>query len=77
MEKDGSRIGFGSHHMGTTRMAQRPEEGVVDRDCKVFGTSNLYVAGSSVFATGGAINPTFTLTALALKLAKHLEKLVN
>ena len=77
MEQDGSRIGFGSHHMGTTRMADDPAAGVVDRNCRVFGTSNLFVAGSSVFATGGAINPTFTLTALALRLAEHLTGLVR
>ncbi len=77
MEQDGRRIGFGSHHMGTTRMADDPAAGVVDRNCRVFGTSNLFVAGSSVFATGGAINPTFTLTALALRLAEHLTGLVR
>ena len=62
----------GGHHMGTTRMAARPEDGVVDADCKVFGTENLYVAGSSVFVTGGHANPTLTLVALAERLADHL-----
>lgn len=61
------------HHMGTTRMATSPSEGVVDADCRVFGTSNLYVAGSSVFATGGGVPPTFTVATLALRLAAHLE----
>ncbi|MEQ9081981.1 MAG: GMC family oxidoreductase, partial [Sandaracinaceae bacterium] len=62
----------GGHHMGTTRMAARREDGVVDADCKVFGTENLYVAGSSVFVTGGHANPTLTLVALAERLADHL-----
>jgi choline dehydrogenase-like flavoprotein len=61
------------HHMGTTRMAAAPSEGVVDADCRVFGTSNLYVAGSSVFATGGGVPPTFTVATLALRLAAHVE----
>ncbi|MGZ5365987.1 MAG: FAD-dependent oxidoreductase, partial [Mycobacterium sp.] len=39
------------HHMGTTRMSDSPRTGVVDRDCKVFGVNNLYMAGSSVFTT--------------------------
>jgi choline dehydrogenase-like flavoprotein len=39
-----------AHHMGTTRMAASPQFGVVDANCKVFGTENLYVAGSSIFA---------------------------
>lgn len=61
------------HHMGTTRMAATPSGGVVDADCRVFGTSNLYVAGSSVFVTGGGVPPTFTVATLALRLAAHLE----
>jgi choline dehydrogenase-like flavoprotein len=61
-----------SHHMGTTRMHERAEEGVVDADGRVHGTANLYVAGSSVFPTGGYANPTLTLVALACRLAAHL-----
>lgn len=64
--------GAGRHHMGGTRMAQSPASGVVDRDCKVFGMSNLYVAGSSVFPTSGHANPTYTIVQLALRLADHL-----
>ncbi|MGV8919508.1 MAG: FAD-dependent oxidoreductase [Pseudomonas sp.] len=62
-----------AHHMGTTRMAASPEFGVVDTNCKVFGTANLYVAGSSIFATGGASNPTMPLLQFALRLADHLN----
>ena len=64
--------GAGQHHMGTTRMSDRPTEGVVDRHCQVHGVSNLYVAGSSVFPTGGMANPTFTIVALALRMAEHI-----
>jgi choline dehydrogenase-like flavoprotein len=64
----------GYHHMGTTRMAARPEEGVVNSDCRVHGVDNLYVAGSSVFPTGGFANPTLTLVALAVRLAEHLQQ---
>jgi choline dehydrogenase-like flavoprotein len=63
-----------AHHMGTTRMATAQEFGVVDENCKVFGTGNLYVAGSSVFATAGACNPTMPLLQLALRLADHLDQ---
>ncbi|MFJ4156078.1 FAD-dependent oxidoreductase [Pseudomonas sp. NPDC089752] len=62
-----------AHHMGTTRMAASAEFGVVDVDCKVFGTDNLFVAGSSIFATGGASNPTMPLLQFALRLADHLD----
>lgn len=62
------------HHMGTTRMHVDPRRGVVDADCRVHGVANLYVAGSSVFPTSGAANPTLTIVALALRLAHHLQK---
>jgi choline dehydrogenase-like flavoprotein len=64
----------GYHHMGTTRMSVRPERGVVDADCRVHGYANLYVAGSSVFPTGGWANPTLTILALALRLGTHLRE---
>jgi choline dehydrogenase-like flavoprotein len=64
----------GPHHMGTTRMSTDPRRGVVDADCRVHSVDNLYVAGSSVFATSGHANPTFTLVALALRLADTLRK---
>jgi choline dehydrogenase-like flavoprotein len=62
-----------AHHMGTTRMEASPEFGVVDANCKVFGSENLYIAGSSIFATGGASNPTMPLLQFALRLADHLD----
>jgi choline dehydrogenase-like flavoprotein len=62
------------HHMGTTRMDVTPRRGVVDADCRVHGIRNLFVAGSSVFPTGGASNPTLTIVALALRLAEHLKR---
>jgi choline dehydrogenase-like flavoprotein len=65
---------LGCHHMGTTRMSDSPRTGVVDKNCKVFGVSNLYIAGSSVFSTGGAVNPTYKIVALGLRLADHIKK---
>jgi choline dehydrogenase-like flavoprotein len=62
-----------SHHLGTTRMDDDPGRGVVDRQCRVHGIDNLYVAGSSVFPTGGWAFPTFTIVALSLRLAEHLR----
>lgn len=62
-----------AHHMGTTRMGAHPRDGVVDTDCAVFGLPNLHVASASVFATGAAYSPTFTIVALARRLAKRLD----
>jgi choline dehydrogenase-like flavoprotein len=61
------------HHMGTTRMHDSPRSGVVDRNCRVHGINNLFIAGSSVFPTGGANFPTASIVALTLRLAAHLS----
>lgn len=60
------------HHIGATRMSVRPDKGVVDADCRVHGIDNLFVAGASTFPTGGHANPTWTIVALAIRLADHL-----
>ncbi|HEX6221050.1 MAG TPA: GMC family oxidoreductase [Acidimicrobiia bacterium] len=67
------QIGFGGHQLGTTRMATTPEKGVVDINCRVFGIHNLYVCGPSVFVTGSHANPVFTIVAMAIRLADHLQ----
>jgi len=61
------------HQMGTTRMSVDPSKGVVDGDCLIHGLSNFFVAGSSVFPTGGAKNPTMTIVAMSIRLADHLK----
>ncbi len=63
-----------AHPLGATRMADSPLHGVVDRNGKVFGIDNLYVAGSSVFPTGGHANPTLMIVALSLRLAETLAR---
>lgn len=62
-----------AHHIGTTRMSDDPRTGVVDRNSRVYGLTNLHVAGSSVFPTGGHANPTLTIVAHTLMLAEHLK----
>jgi choline dehydrogenase-like flavoprotein len=64
---------FGNwHHLGTTRMNPDPARGVVDKNCRVHDMANLYIAGGSVFPTGGYANPSLTIVALSLRLADHL-----
>jgi choline dehydrogenase-like flavoprotein len=63
------------HHMGGTRMSRSAETGVVDENSMVHGVANLFVAGSSVFPTGGIANPTLTILALSIKLADHVKGL--
>ena len=70
----GITFGDGTHQMGLTRMAASPRAGVVDRDCRVHGTANLFVASSSVFPTSGAVGPTLTVVALAVRLAATVAR---
>jgi choline dehydrogenase-like flavoprotein len=63
----------GYHHMGGTRMSDDPKQGVVDKNCKLHDSPNLYIASSSVFPTGGWANPTITIMALARRLGDHLQ----
>jgi choline dehydrogenase-like flavoprotein len=62
------------HMMGGTRMADSSAEGVVDKDLRVFGTSNVFVAGASVFPSGGMANPTYTALALTDRLGGQLAR---
>jgi choline dehydrogenase-like flavoprotein len=64
---------FGGHHIGTARMSASAANGVVDRDCRVHGIDNLFLAGTAVFPTSGQANPTLTALALAFRLVDHLK----
>jgi choline dehydrogenase-like flavoprotein len=60
--------------MGTTRMHTDPKQGVVDANGRMHRVQNLFVAGPSVFPTGGYANPVLSMVALTLRLADHLKK---
>jgi choline dehydrogenase-like flavoprotein len=83
MEEAGARITWstsperplsGSHSMGTTRMGAHPETSVVDGRLRTHDLTNLSIASSSAFTTGGAMNPTLTIAALSLKAADHVDE---
>ncbi len=61
-----------SHHMGTTRMGTDPAESVVDAHLRTHDLENCWIVSSSVFPTGGAMNPTLTIAALALRAGDDL-----
>jgi hypothetical protein len=67
-----SEIDDGNHQMGMARMSATPVDGVVDRDLRVHGSKNLYVAGAATFPTTGFANPTLTAISLGLRLSDHL-----
>ena len=60
------------HFMGTARMGDDPTRSVVDRWCMTHDSPNLGVIDGSVFVTSGGVNPTSTISALALRAADHL-----
>jgi choline dehydrogenase-like flavoprotein len=66
-------LGGTHHHMGVTRLSADPDAGVVNPQCRVHDTESLYVAGSAVFPSGGFVNPTLTVVAMALRLGAHLR----
>jgi choline dehydrogenase-like flavoprotein len=62
-----------AHACGTLIAGSDPETSVVDRDGKVHGLTNLYVADGSVMTRSGRVNPAFTIYAWGLRLADHLS----
>lgn len=71
------RLGGGFHQLGTTRMAARAEDGVVDQHLAVHGVGNVFVASSSAFLTSGQANPTFMIVVFALRLADRLRSVLR
>lgn len=65
-------VSWSRHHQSTCRMGNDPETSVVDRNLRVHEVPNLYLCGSEVFVTGGAMQPCLTIAALAHRLADHL-----
>ncbi|MCK1353550.1 GMC family oxidoreductase [Bradyrhizobium sp. CW7] len=63
-----------NHHMGMARMSDHHRDGVVDRNLRVHGASNLFVAGAAVYPSTGFANPTFTAMALALRLSDRIAR---
>ncbi|WP_084460659.1 GMC family oxidoreductase [Nocardia kruczakiae] len=61
-----------AHLVGGARMGDRPENGVVDADCRSFAIPNLYITDGSVLPTQGAANPALTIMAIAARAADRL-----
>lgn len=61
-----------SHNLGSNRMSEKPEDGVVDKWGRAHEVPNLFIADGSQFASGGACNPTLTIVALAIRQAEFI-----
>ncbi len=65
-------VSGGQHQAGTARMGADAKLGAVDRDCRVYGTDNLYIADGSVHVTNGGFNPSLTIQALAFRTSERI-----
>jgi choline dehydrogenase-like flavoprotein len=61
-----------THNLGTNRMSERPEDGVVNKWGQSHEVANLFVSDGSQFTTGAAENPTLTIVSLAIRQADHI-----
>jgi choline dehydrogenase-like flavoprotein len=78
VETEMTRYGaYGGHHIGTARMGSDPRSSAVDADCRVHGVVNLFLASAATFPTSSQANPTLTVIALSLRLAAHLQALLQ
>ena len=65
-------LGGTAHQAGTARFGTDPKSSVLDLDCKAHELDNLYVADASFFPSIGAVNPTLTIIANALRVADRI-----
>ena len=64
----------GGHHLGGARMHLSADQGVVNENSQCHGIDNLYAVGGSSFPAAGFSNPTLTIVALAVRLARTLQE---
>ena len=62
-----------AHQAGTCRFGSDAATSVLDLDCRAHEVDNLYVVDASFFPSIGAVNPTLTIVANALRVADALE----
>ena len=70
----GIPIGGTAHQAGTARFGTDRETSVLDLNCKAHELDNLYVADASFFPSIGAVNPTLTIIANALRVADKIKE---
>jgi choline dehydrogenase-like flavoprotein len=63
-----------THNLGTARMSERPQDGVVNAFGQAHDVPNLFVSDGSQFTTGAAANPTLTIVALAIRQAEYIAE---
>ena len=66
-----------AHQSGTCRFGSDPESSVLDTNCKTHELDNLYVVDTSFFVSIGAVNPSLTAMANAIRVGDHLLARLN
>lgn len=66
-----------AHQAGTLRFGNDPDSSVLDTHCKTHEIENLYVVDGSFFPSIGAVNPSLTIMANALRVGDHLAGLLK
>ncbi|ESY53289.1 MULTISPECIES: GMC family oxidoreductase [unclassified Mesorhizobium] len=61
-----------THNLGTNRMSEKAEDGVVNKHGQAHDIKNLFVSDGSQFTTGAAENPTLTIVSLAIRQAEYI-----
>ena len=67
-------VGGTAHQAGTARFGTDPASSVLDVDCKAHELDNLYLADASFFPSIGAVNPTLTIIANALRVGDRIAQ---
>ncbi len=66
-----------AHQVGTLRFGTDPADSVLDTNCRAHDINNLYVADGSFFPSSGAVNPSLTIIANALRVGDHLLEITK
>lgn len=64
----------GQHQAGACRMGNDPKKSVVDPNCKIWGTDNVFIGDGSVHVSNGGFNPVLTIMACAFRTGSHIAK---
>jgi len=67
-------IGGTAHQAGTVRFGSDPKSSALDLNCKAHQLDNLYVVDASFFVSIGAVNPSLSVIANALRVGDHLRE---
>jgi choline dehydrogenase-like flavoprotein len=63
-----------AHQAGTCRFGADAKSSVLDVNCKAHELDNLYVVDTSFFVSIGALNPSLTAIANAIRVGDHLSQ---